>query len=54
MLNLTVFFEDYCSLIHRLWHEVPVVWESGLPVLQPTPRNHFCGGRPRQAETAEQ
>ncbi|MFH0899833.1 MAG: hypothetical protein V2A73_04310 [Pseudomonadota bacterium] len=41
VLDLAVLFEDYCSLIGRIWRDVPVVWERGLPVLR-RPTRHAC------------
>ncbi|MFH0899835.1 MAG: hypothetical protein V2A73_04320, partial [Pseudomonadota bacterium] len=45
VLDLAVFFEDYCSLMGRIWRDVPVVWERGLPVLR-RPASHACARRP--------
>ncbi|MFH0899204.1 MAG: hypothetical protein V2A73_01105 [Pseudomonadota bacterium] len=44
-LDLDVFFEGYCQLLQRLWHDVPVAWEKGLPVLRSPPGDHRCTRR---------
>ena len=40
--DLGVFHRDYCGLLREVWDEVPVTWESGLPVLRPPPVAHRC------------
>ena len=42
VMDLSVFYEDYCDLLRRVWKKVPVVWEAGLPVVRPPPKNHRC------------
>lgn len=42
VLDLSVYEEPYCSLLHRVWDQVPVAWEEGLPVLRPPPDDHRC------------
>lgn len=41
-LDLGIFNVPYCELIKQIWSKVPVVWENGLLVLQPPPKNHHC------------
>jgi hypothetical protein len=41
-LDLGVFQRPYCEVLRQLWRQVPVVWEAGLPVLRPPPRQHPC------------
>jgi WD40 repeat protein len=41
-LDLSVFDEDYCALLRRVWREVPVVWEGGLLVERRPPAGHRC------------
>jgi WD40 repeat protein len=42
VLDLSVFYEEYCDLIRKVWKKVKVVWEDGLPVLRAPPKNHRC------------
>ncbi|MFH0901743.1 MAG: WD40 repeat domain-containing protein, partial [Pseudomonadota bacterium] len=45
VVDLGVFDHDYCTLLHRMWKTVPVLWEDGLPVLRPPPPGHECSQR---------
>jgi WD40 repeat protein len=36
---------DYCTLMRRIWSQVPVVWRNGLPVRSPPPEEHPCRAR---------
>jgi len=40
--DLRVLGQDYCELMREIWTAVPVVWESGQPVLRPPPTDHAC------------
>jgi hypothetical protein len=40
--DLSTFFENYCDLLRKVWREVPIVWEKGLPKLRPPDRSHSC------------
>jgi WD40 repeat protein/serine/threonine protein kinase len=51
VLDLSVYDEDYCALLGAVWREVPVVWRSGLPVLEPPPRKHRCFTAPGSSST---
>jgi len=44
-LDLSVFDEEYCALLRRVWCEVPVVWEGGLLVERKPPARHRCAAR---------
>ncbi|MFH0900121.1 MAG: hypothetical protein V2A73_05790, partial [Pseudomonadota bacterium] len=41
-MDLTVFMEEPCALLRRIWERVPISWEEGLPVLRPPPEHHRC------------
>ena len=41
-LDLDVLYRDYCAVLGEVWDDVPVVWESGRPVLRPPPPDHRC------------
>jgi WD40 repeat protein len=41
--DLGIFHDDYCALLERVWEDVPVVWENGLPVRRDPPAEHPCG-----------
>ena len=43
--DLGVLRDDYCELLRRVWREVPVVWEHGLPVRRDPPDHHRCAIR---------
>lgn len=43
--DLSVFDEEYCALLRRVWREVPVVWEGGLLVEREPPARHRCAAR---------
>jgi len=32
----------YCEVLRRVWKDVPIRWEGGLPVLREPPRDHRC------------
>ena len=40
--DLGIFRVPYCQLMRKVWEEVPIVWEAGLPKLRPPPTNHRC------------
>ena len=40
--DLGIFHRDYCALLREVWQGVPVVWESGLPVVRERPPRHRC------------
>ncbi|MBW2278580.1 MAG: WD40 repeat domain-containing protein [Deltaproteobacteria bacterium] len=40
--DLGMFHDDYCELLERVWQDVPVVWENGLPVRRVPPTDHGC------------
>ncbi len=40
--DLSVFFEPYCRLLDRVWRDVPVGWDQGLPVVTPPLASHAC------------
>ncbi len=42
VLDLGVFRDNYCDLLSRVWLDVPVVWENGLPVRREQPPDHPC------------
>ena len=42
VLDLSVLRLPHCELLRRIWREVPVIWEGGLPVLRPPPKDHAC------------
>jgi WD40 repeat protein/serine/threonine protein kinase len=42
VLDLRVFGVDYCELLEDVWAEVPVVWQGGLPVPRPPPKDPIC------------
>ena len=43
--DLGVLQTDYCALLRRIWKEVPVVWEEGVPVKRRPPKGHRCSRR---------
>jgi WD40 repeat protein len=45
VVDLRIFRMDYCDLMRTIWKAVPVVWQKGLPVLQPLPARHKCALR---------
>jgi len=42
--NVETFSLPYCQLLQEVWRAVPVVWESGRPVLKSPPAGHPCSG----------
>jgi WD40 repeat protein len=40
--DLGIFEDDYCELLMKVWGDVPVVWENGLPVRRDPPDDHRC------------
>jgi hypothetical protein len=44
-LDLQVFEKEYCDLLKEIWQQVPIVWETGLPIKRPPPSDHPCSGR---------
>ncbi|MFO8071097.1 MAG: protein kinase [Polyangia bacterium] len=45
VLDLSVFGRDYCELLEEVWSSVPVVWESGHPLVREPPAEHRCLAR---------
>jgi len=46
-LDLGVFRQGYCQVLHQVWRMVPVVWDSGLPVTRKPDPEHPCFKRKR-------
>ena len=42
VLDLSVFYEDYCRLLRRVWQRIPVVWGDGAPLVSAPPADHHC------------
>jgi WD40 repeat protein len=47
VLDLSVFQEDYCALLRRIWREVPVIWSQGRARREPLPLGHRCAEQTR-------
>ncbi len=41
-IPLGAFERSWCELLHEVWSDVSVGWESGHAVLQPAPSTHSC------------
>ena len=41
-VDLSALSEDYCTLLRRIWQEIPVTWGDGLLVKRPAPVDHAC------------
>ena len=46
VLDLEVFYRDYCTLLREVWSTVPVVWAQGRPRRRAPPAHHRCADRP--------
>jgi len=46
--DLGMFHLPYCELLRRIWAKVPIIWDSGLPVFRPPPREHRCKDAQKQ------
>ncbi|HEY3354120.1 MAG TPA: protein kinase [Polyangia bacterium] len=44
-LDLTVFSLSYCDFLRQVWARIPILWESGRPVLRDPPAGHACAAR---------
>ncbi len=44
VVDLDVFYDDYCALVRRVWDDVPVVWKDGLPLREEPDAAHACAG----------
>jgi len=46
VVDVEVFYHDYCDLLRDVWAAVPVVWSEGRPVPSPPPAlgEHECAG----------
>ncbi|MFH0900352.1 MAG: hypothetical protein V2A73_06965, partial [Pseudomonadota bacterium] len=53
VLDLAVLEQPYCELVRRLWNDVPVVWENGLPVVRAPPTHHRCARTPESLRTMQ-
>jgi len=42
VMDLSVFYLDYCKLLRQVWRQVKVTWEDGRPVRTPAPTKHRC------------
>jgi len=40
--NLGVLLDGYCRLMRRVWDEVSVVWDDGMPLRRVPPPDHRC------------
>ncbi len=40
--DLTVLQQDYCTLLDRIWSDVPVVWRGGAAAVAAPPKTHRC------------
>ena len=40
--DLSVIEQDYCTLLNKIWDEVPVVWEGSAAKAAPPPADHAC------------
>jgi hypothetical protein len=40
--DLSVFHAERCELLREVWHDVPVAWEQGQPVVAEPPAGHRC------------
>jgi WD40 repeat protein/serine/threonine protein kinase len=40
--DFSAFHAPYCEVMHRVWNEVPVVWEHGAAAHRPHPELHRC------------
>jgi hypothetical protein len=41
VLNLQVFYRDYCDLVREVWADIPIVWSQGR-ALSATSAGHRC------------
>ena len=41
-LDLSTFDLAYCDLMRRVWKEVPVMWENGMPIKREPVKGHRC------------
>lgn len=42
VVDLSVFQLNYCELLKKVWQQVPIIWEKGLPIARQPPRDHPC------------
>lgn len=42
VVDMSVFYKDYCDLLREVWQKVKIGWEAGLPATLPPPENHPC------------
>ncbi len=42
VVDLGVFYDDYCEVMREVWESVPVVWEEGLPIAAEPDPDHPC------------
>ena len=40
--NLELFYLPACEILHRIWEEIRIVWENGIPVMQSPDPTHPC------------
>ncbi|MFH2008564.1 MAG: protein kinase [bacterium] len=45
VMDLSIFYMDYCALMAQVWKQVQISWEEGVPVRTPPPKNHRCRAR---------
>jgi WD40 repeat protein len=45
VVDIGVFYQDYCDLLRDIWKDVVVEWEAGLPRLSQPPEDHPCAAQ---------
>jgi len=40
--DLRPLYVEYCELLRHIWTQVPVIWQSGYPLVRPPPIDHQC------------
>ncbi|MFH2008090.1 MAG: protein kinase [bacterium] len=45
-IDLTIFHQDDCSVMRRIWAAFPATWDRGRAVRRPRPRKHRCLSKP--------
>ena len=44
-VSLEIYRRPWCDLLREVWHEVPIMWCNGRPVVEPPPAPHECATR---------
>jgi hypothetical protein len=47
VIDISIFYTDYCTVLSRVWNAIPVVWETGHARTRPPPGDHPCRSMPK-------